>query len=468
MIGSLTFVGFLGVGIGILHFFRFKLNCPWLQVVSLLLGIQIFSLIIQLIGMTHLASRPMLICVWAILILLGGICNQLWNRSPLILKKSESFFDWILCMSILVSLLTLLLTALAPSTKIDELYYHMLLPSRIVMDRALLFYRFPIVSAILPHMIFQISLTPLHALNFPDAGNVVSWWIGLTFLWFCYSMIKSKSNLESWNWLWITAISVGLYTTVHYVTCGSHAMGDLATVAAVVLLLERRNFYKQTDCLITLAFAFSVLCLAGVTTKLAFMPLHLVILAIAGASLLKQAHSLRERKHILFALSLPWIILILPLMLWTYLKSGSPFGPVLGKVLPNSIYKPSDITTELGNMKNLDRPDFLEFIKMTFISYSPLIFTGAAGVFFVKEIKVRHRFMLATLALFQGSGILFVLPFHFRFFAGLHYAFAVLFAMHTAPAIQKWATSKTVLTFLCCFLLLPWLAGQLVLCQTIF
>ena len=49
------------------------------------------------------------------------------------------------------------LVALAPSTKIDELYYHMLVPSRILSDSALHFYREPWQAAILPHMIFQIS-----------------------------------------------------------------------------------------------------------------------------------------------------------------------------------------------------------------------------------------------------------------------------------------------------------------------
>ncbi len=469
LIGSLTFIGFLGTGIGILRFLRFKLNSPWLQVIGVLFGIQIFSLLIQLIGMAQAASHLLLICAWATLVIFGGISNARWNRpSRFAFKKSKSFLDWVPCVFVFITILAMLLVAIAPSTKHDELHYHMLVPSRIVMDGALHFYQFPIVSAILPHMVFQISLAPLHALGFPDAGNVISWWIGLTFLWFCYCMIRSRNDLMSWNWLWIAAISVGLYPAINYVTSGSHAMGDLATVAAVILLLEHENFSKEKNNLTTLAFTFSILCLSGATAKLIFMPLNLIILTIAGVSLLKQTNSFEERKHILLGLCLPWIILIFPLIFWTYLKSGSPFGPVMGRFLPNSVYDPRDITMAFGNLKRFSRPPSFEFIKTIPIFYSPLIFIGTAGVFFVKEIKVRHRLILGSLALFQFFWILLMLPYQLRFFAGLHYAFAVLFAMNSRPAIQKRMTSKIVLSLVCSFLLLPWLVGQLFYAQQFF
>ena len=78
--------------------------------------------------------------------------------------------------------------AIVPSSKIDELYYHMLLPARIVADHGLRFYRLPIESAILPHMTYQIFAAPLHALGFPDAPNVVSWLLSLMPVWLGWTL----------------------------------------------------------------------------------------------------------------------------------------------------------------------------------------------------------------------------------------------------------------------------------------
>jgi hypothetical protein len=76
------------------------------------------------------------------------------------------------------------LLAAAPSTKHDELYDHMLLPSRIVVDGALHFYLQPWLSATLQQMEYQMAATPLYAMGYPDASNVVSWCIGLMLAWF--------------------------------------------------------------------------------------------------------------------------------------------------------------------------------------------------------------------------------------------------------------------------------------------
>src|SRR5207253_6660696 len=83
------------------------------------------------------------------------------------------------------------LIALAPSTTIDELYYHMLMPSRIVADGALRFYREPFLSAIWPQMVYQISAAPTHAMGFPDSSNIVCWALSATLFWFAWRIIRA-------------------------------------------------------------------------------------------------------------------------------------------------------------------------------------------------------------------------------------------------------------------------------------
>ena len=133
------------------------------------------------------------------------------------------------------------LVALAPSTKIDELYYHMLVPSRIVSDSMLRFYREPWLGAMWPQMVYQISAAPTHAIGFPDAMNVVSWALSMTLLWFAWQIIHAHANTLTWTAFCVASLCVGIYPVVWHVTGGAYAMGDLAMAAAVVAFCLRER-----------------------------------------------------------------------------------------------------------------------------------------------------------------------------------------------------------------------------------
>src|ERR1700726_174672 len=133
--------------------------------------------------------------------------------------------------------LTNLVVALAPSTKIDELYYHMLTPRRIVEDGALRFYLLPLEQAILPQMHFQMTLSIAHAAGAPDAGNVLSWAysvvLGLFVAGFLMEATAGSRPVNSMAILCATLCTVGLYATVWHTTGGAHALGDLAATMPV-------------------------------------------------------------------------------------------------------------------------------------------------------------------------------------------------------------------------------------------
>ncbi len=79
-------------------------------------------------------------------------------------------------------LIVLVLISLAPSTKIDELYYHMLTGRRVLEDHGLRVYQLPYEQAIVPQMGYQIAETVFHATNTADAGNILSLGFGMA-LW---------------------------------------------------------------------------------------------------------------------------------------------------------------------------------------------------------------------------------------------------------------------------------------------
>src|ERR1700692_232435 len=156
--GISTFIGLWGLGATILLCVRVRLPSPWSHVTAVLLGIQALSLSVQIVGMAEMASRLVLVAIWWAMVAIGAAMLLLRVRT--ILRSPFSTLDAraLLPTAIVGSAIaTNLLVALAPSTKIDELYYHMLIPSRIVSDGALRFYREPWEGAIWPDMLYKIS-----------------------------------------------------------------------------------------------------------------------------------------------------------------------------------------------------------------------------------------------------------------------------------------------------------------------
>jgi hypothetical protein len=149
----------------------------------------------------------------------------------------------------------------------------MLVPSRIVVDQALHFYPWPWQAAIIPQMIYQIASAPAHAMGYPDAANVVSWWTSLALSWFVWRSIRGEGQSPYWwSALWVATICVGMYPVVWLVTGGAHAMGDLAIVAAIVAIAERDRSLRSVAPT-TYGAMVSLFALAAATSKVTLLPL---------------------------------------------------------------------------------------------------------------------------------------------------------------------------------------------------
>src|SRR5262249_3436173 len=151
---------------------------PLRQVVAVVVGIQAMSLAVQLTAYAQLATSDILKTIWWAVVGLG-------LPALVMFRKSLALTNLLRVPPVAISMATAaaalnLLAAVAPSSKIDEIFYHMLVPSRIVSDETLRIYHEPIESAVLPQMSYQIFAAPLHALGYPDAANIVSWALALS------------------------------------------------------------------------------------------------------------------------------------------------------------------------------------------------------------------------------------------------------------------------------------------------
>ena len=455
--GLSTFVGLWGVGSGLLHLVRLRLPSPWNQVTAILLGIQILSLTVQIVGMAEIASASVLYTIWWTLVAIGTLTLLLWGRPTLIDLFPVRYGLALLPITIIAAAILInALVALAPSTKIDELYYHMLIPSRIVVDGALRFYREPWLSAIGSHMVYQISAAPAHAIGYPDATNVVSWALSITLLWFAWKVIRATANTVPWTAFCVASLCVGLYTAVWHVTGGAHAMGDLALAAAIVAFSFRERLLATLSPP-TFGAMLSIFLLSASTSKVTLVPVSGILLCVGVWPLLKPV-SVPVRLRIALAVVVPWIVFYCPIAWWTWRHSGSPYGPILATVFELSVYSPRWVQSTFQVERDTGRlPLFM--IRNAALGYSPLIWLGAIGAILAPDLARSRRVILGCLLALQCGLIYWLLPYDVRYLS-LHYGLFIVFASLGPQALQERLSSARVMLVACAVLLFPWLAIQ--------
>ncbi len=413
--------------------------------------------------MTGNATKGSLITLWIIALLIGFahiLKCYFFNKKIYILFQPKSINVFQILM--ILGVLTNLVAATAPSTKIDELNYHMLLPSRILSDQALIFYRYPIEGAAYPHMIYQFAMTPFHAIGYQDSGNVLSMFINLTLVGFSLTLIRNNGASQTWQYLWLAPLCIGMYPVIWQVTGGAFAFGDLATSGAILALLLRKDILlKLPTGHYALLFSFLVLC--SVCSKVSLIPMGIFLLIFNGYCLLKNINSRIYRMKIILFMIIPWIIFYLPILFWTWRESGSPFGPFLaGKWLMPSVYPLAVIQDQLNQIREINLPTIMGAIQSALIDYTPLLWCGVILIFFERTITLNKKILISAFIAIQTVVVLRFLIFDLRFFGGLIQGLTIYFAIMASFDTQQRYTNKKykVLTIMV-LLLLPWLSIQI-------
>lgn len=377
--------------------------------------------------------------------------------------------DKIITTVLLLAVFTNLVVALAPSTKIDELYYHMLMPKRIVEDGGLRFYLLPIESAIVPQMHYQIALSVAHASGAPDAGNVLSWGYSVALSLFIIGFLMDATKQRRLSLLCGTVCSVGIYATVWHTTGGAHALGDLATVVALAGIL-RPAILMDTLGPCRYALLLTTAAAVAASTKISLVPLSLVASVLIIVCAIRQK-TIGTKIFTVIALALlPWIVIHLPLMIWTYAESGSFWGPVLANVFGHSPFPPSALQLT-HQLQAFDLSDLVSNARYAVVGFSPVFFISMVWILRTALRGNKTSRLAVALLLFQGAIVAWKFHFDVRFLGGLEYA-VVLTAVLTLASADSVANFSTVWTqlgnriasstrWIIVFSAIPWLAFQI-------
>jgi len=325
IVGVMMFISLLGFGKYLLRITGYHIPEPWLSAVGIVFGVLLFSLAVQIVSMMGMANSWRLISLMLFILPFGlNIVSRkpsLTNIIPPHQRKAK--FPVAI---VLTAMLTNLLVSLAPSTKIDEITYHMLIPSRILRDGGLIYYQMPWEAAIFPQLFYQIMVAPFYALGLPDSANVLSFALFVTLIWFALTLVWQQTKHAALSW-WVAAlISVGMYSVVDLVTGGGHSFMVLSTAVGALAVFSRQTLLKDIS-LSAWVVMCSILLIGMASAKVSLMPVVFLLLLGIFWQITKEKEFQLSRLKTLIPMAMA-LVIYLPIITWTWVNSGSPFGPL--------------------------------------------------------------------------------------------------------------------------------------------
>lgn len=451
--GLLAIAGVSGIGRLLLRRAP-ELPLHWYVALSMLTGMAACSFAVQLLAM-HGASQRGFALAGALTVALG-LAGQVasgrrWSAIHWPPRRHAVTALWII---LTLAVMMLVPISLAPSTKIDEIQYHMLIGQRIAADHGLRVYQLPFEQAIPLQIGYQIAETPFHAWGVMDGGNVLSLGFGLALLLMLYGTVTEASGRPELGLVAASAGAVGLYPAVWHVTSGAHALGDLATFSAIAALLFPGKLlaavpdgsgaqWRALVCILTAAIAAS--------TKISLVPLGLMISACACWQLPRA-----NWPRAIMSASAHWGLILGPLIVWSTIHTHSPLGAAFAGLFGPSTYQPEVFQRmafiRMSGHYDLATIGYETVTRLNGLSIA-MIVLGALACW---RCQGMHRAFLALVAV-QLALIAALLPYDFRFLGGLQYG---LLAAGVIALKPRW--TRPGAGWVAIALLAPWLLAEAV------
>lgn len=426
LIGISYFVSVCGLGNLILKALSLpKFHGVFYLPTKILTGFLCLSLVVQILSFMMQIN---FYSILAISIILGITfiyeCYYLHTHVAIIYGKITTLYhkttkrrltpNMLIVFLFILSLFAIFVYASLPSTKIDEVFYHQFVVQRIINDTGLVFYRQPWEAAIPTQFLYNFSHLPLVFFGFADAPNILSFCIFAILLYTVYKVLKSYSVSYFWIFFSLTLACLGMYRLT-FTTAASHNFGDFASFILLFTgilyrdLQHRKHNFKDL-------LVLQGLCMAACFgAKMSLLPFSfMVALLICYELWVAKQLSI----YSIFLLSFPTILFFLPIVIWTYSQTNSPFGLALSqyfdvKIIDKQLFR---LTLEASQNQN---QDFIKNLYMAFLHFPFLLLFSTIMTFYFpinKEQKVKLGIILVVYMLILLKFSVFYNP---RFWANL-------------------------------------------------
>ncbi|MFN8346806.1 MAG: hypothetical protein U0X91_17530 [Spirosomataceae bacterium] len=443
-IGSMYFIAVLGLGRLTFKFLPYTIPSVIRPLVLTVFGFLLISLLIQILSFFFWINTYSLTLLVGLLVvgLLWEFYTFYKNTRQITIHYKTNLLKTPEVVCFLLSFFPILIYAILPSTKIDELFYHQLVSQRIITDGGLIFYRQPWEAAIPPHLIYNFSHVPLVYLGFPDAANVVSFLIFALFLQTIYKILSQANITSFFRWTILSLFCLGMYRLT-FTTAGSHHFGDAAAFLSLYVVLNLSSLKQHTSYQAILTIQ-GILLAAVAGSKMSLLP-YAVLVGIYTLYEVFGKNKLSGRS--IFHLLWPIVLFYIPIIIWTYIQTHSPFGLILSQYFDTKIIDRHLLESTLMD-EIVTTPTFSEHLQAALLHFpfilllSPLLFMVSS---YSKEVKIKvlSLFFLYLFILYH-----FHLLYHPRFWGNLPLSLFLLTALAPPklPVVsQLWISKKSIL-----------------------
>ena len=200
----------------------------------------------------------------------------------------------------------------------------------------------------------------------------------------------------------------------------------------------------------SLSLTFGLLNLGLISSKISMIPIFLIQVLIF-LRIIKINWGLKYIKKSIFYLVLPFLIFYLPIITYTWFKSGSPFGPLLSSLFLNEVNIDPILRAANGEIGNQNSLIYFGFFALT--KWSPFIWI-ACLLTLHKKIKLNTKVIFLFILSTQSLLIWIILPNSPRFYGGIHYVGLLIVFVELIPQLFQ----RYRIFFLSIFLFssIPW------------
>ena len=444
--GLIAIFGFIYAGELIKKNVNLEIEKYWEITVNLILGIFTFSISVQFLSFIRLNNNFSfsILCLFLFILGLKKIFQTKFNPPKI---NKNSFFPVVLLIAIF---LIRIIISITPTTKIDELHYHMLLPLRLISESGLNYYSFPWEGAIWPHMQYQFIGAPFYALGIPDSLNVISILVFIIFLKTLFDLINNQINNKELTLWCLVIVSCGLHSLIDLPTNASNSLMLVSSTSSLLILCDTEKYIPSKN-LKSFSLIFGLLSLGLISSKVSMIPIC-IIQVILFLRLIKINWGTNSIYKSLFYFLLPFLIFYLPILSYSWIKSGSPFGPLFSSIFVSNLSSDPLIRLASGEIGNKYSFVFFAFLALT--KWSPLIWISILLTAH-KEIKLKTKLIFFTIFTIQSFLFFIVLPNSPRYFGGIQYVGVIIIFIELLPNLLK--RFRTLILSIFLFSSVPWL-----------
>ena len=381
-------------------------------------GVLTVSLIVQGLAMSDASSASLLRGLWIATVGVGLIVlsASLVSRHSVEGSTGQPLTPSWLWIPAAVVGAVLLLAAVAPESRSDEMAYHALASARLLTDGGLRFYPLPWEASAVPQLIWHFAVAPVYAACGSAAAGVASAWLALVLALSVARLVQWQTASGALGAAGAFIALAGGYSLIFFSTTGPHAFGYLSVfvaVAAVGWSGEIRQAAGLAPYVLTVALG----CAGAIAGKVTMLPVMVLITGFAALDILGGTADVRRKLTLLVLLASIPALVIGPLLLWTWAAAGSPLGMLTAKFFHGAPFDAETLAAYEGT-RELFANSFQWRFEAAYWSL-PSVLCALAALALEPSLQRRTRWWL--IAGCQVLVIVLLLPKEIRHLGGIQY-----------------------------------------------